>query len=236
MNFKYAALNKDEHRDFRVKPGFSLNHISSQHLIPVSLAEFQHACAYFPVVFVKNSNTGEFESVAITGFQSGENLLVKDGKWLVDYIPQVIARVPLGLSPDPNNDEQLVVVIDENNELVSQTEGQALFDQSGEQTEYLKSRTASLVRYHEDTMHAKIFLELLQKYQLLQPMELKLTINQQPQSFSGIYVVDSKRLQGLAENELFEFHQKGYLLPLNAHLISLHRFEFLASKKSKQVN
>lgn len=236
MNFKYVALNKDEHRDFKIKSGFSLNHISNQHLIPVSLAEFQHACAYLPLVFVKNSSSGEFESVAITGFQSGENLLVKDGEWLVDYIPQVIARAPLGLSPDPNNNEQLVVIIDENSDLVSQTDGDALFDENSEQTEYLKSRTASLVNYHENTMHAKLFLELLEKHQLLQPMELKLTINQQPQSFAGIYVVDNKRWQGLAKSELFEFHQKGYLLPLSAHLISLQRFEFLAAKKSKRIN
>ena len=234
MTFNYAALNKDTHQNIKIKPGVLVQSIAEQHMVPVSLSEFEHINADLPVVYVKNSQTGEFESVAVTGLQAGENLWMENGGWQLDYIPQVVKRHPLALSAKPDNDEQLFVVIDENSELVDESTGDALFTEDGEESDYLKARTDALVRYHEDTMHGKILVQMLEEFGLLEPMQIKLTINDEPLVLNGIYMVDRKRMQSLSQEKLNSLNEKGYLLPVYAHLTSINRFEALVQKKSRK--
>ena len=124
-------LHNEKHANIKVKNGVNVDFLKTQHLMPVVAHEFARVATEFPMAFVKNTESGQFQAVAMFGLQPGENLFVDGDKWTGSFVPMAAARYPFGLVKHPEQD-QFGIVIDEASPLVGEEEGNALFEDGKE--------------------------------------------------------------------------------------------------------
>ena len=226
-------LHNVEHKDTKIKNGFNADIVKGQHLVPIVAHEFPRIATELPIVFVKNNETGEFQPVAMLGLEPGENLFVQDDKWQGSYLPHALTRYPLVLSKNPEDENQLFVGINESSDLVSKEEGNALFDDKGEETDYLKRRKEGLISFVEFSQVTAAFTKYLADKELLVAQTLTLEIKGEKRDINGIYLIDEKKLNELSDEEFLDLRKRGYLAPIYAFLTSMPQVNRLARLKAE---
>ncbi|GEK08377.1 SapC family protein [Pseudoalteromonas sp. McH1-7] len=225
-------LHNEKHANIKVKNGVNVEFLKTQHLMPVVAHEFARVATEFPMAFVKNSETGQFQAVAMFGLQPNENLFVEGDKWTGSFVPMAAARYPFGLVKHPEQD-QFGIVIDEASPLVGEEEGNALFE-DGKETEYLARRKEALVSYVEFARVTEAFTQYLADKELLVQQTLTVEIRGEKKDINGIYLVDERKLNELGDEDFLELRKRGYLAPIFAFLTSTHQVARLARIKAQR--
>jgi hypothetical protein len=225
-------LHNEKHANIKVQNGINVEFLKTQHLIPVVAHEFARVATEFPMAFVKNNETGQFQAVAMFGLAPGENLFVEDGKWTAGFAPLAVTRYPFGLIKHPEED-QYGIVIDEASPLVGEETGNALFE-DGKETEYLARRKEALVNFIEFSRVTETFTQYLAEKELLVQQTLTVEIQGEKKDINGIYLVDERKLNELSDEEYLELRKRGYLAPIFAFLTSTHQVARLARLKAKR--
>lgn len=234
MSAKLSPLNFADHGHLKITAKYNYAHVSEQQVLPLIVHEFANAATQMPVVFVKNSETGEFQPVAIMGFQPGENVFFSEDKWRGNYVPAYATHHPFALVPHPQDETQLQIIIAEDSPVVTSVEGDALFDDKGNETEYLGKRKQALGGYYENMHITKAFTQLLLKHELLVEKSLTVDLNGDKANIAGLYLVDEKKFNGLSDEAFLEFRKKGFLAPIYSHLASMHQLRNLAALKTSK--
>ena len=228
MTAKFATLNHEAHRNLKVKNHSDFSHVRDQHVAPVALHEFVKTATSLPVVFVKPTNDANFHAVAMLGLEPGQNLVTKSGKWDGIYIPASIVIYPFSLAKTPNRDkEEFVLTIDENSDLVSETEGHALFDKDGNASDFLAACKKTVTEHFDHIQVSKQFIDLLVKKDLITENNLTVNIGEEQKNIRGIYSIDEKKLNELPAEEFEELRKLGLLPVIYAQLASLHQIHRL---------
>ncbi|NMR25261.1 MULTISPECIES: SapC family protein [unclassified Pseudoalteromonas] len=226
-------LHNEKHANTKIQNGINVEFLKTQHLVPVVAHEFARVANEFPMSFVKNNETGQFQAVAMFGLEPGENLFVQDGKWTASFAPMATTRYPLGLVKHPEED-QYGIVIDEASPLVGDAEGNALFE-NGEETDYLKRRKEALVSFIEFSHVTEAFTKYLADKELLVAQTLTVDIKGEKKDINGIYLIDEKKLNELSDEAFLELRKRGYLAPIYSFLTSTHQVARLARLKAQQA-
>src|SRR5262245_51534897 len=125
---RHVLLNNVDHRNLRVITRQSAafgDNVASVTTFPTEYGDMQRE---YPIFFRKDTNTGEFFSIALLGFQQGENLFLDEAGWQASYIPGVIARGPFLIGfQDRGGEREPVVHVDLDDPRISETEGEAVF-------------------------------------------------------------------------------------------------------------
>ncbi len=238
MSFSVRPLMQDDQGKLRILDRLDLRHARERHLLPVALPEFGAVGADMPIAFVKNSQTNQFQSVAVTGLVPGENLFIQDDQWLTPFVPRILAVYPFTLIPHEVDGQtsHFLVGIDENSSLFSQTEGELLMTPEGEESEYLQRRKQHLLDHQRATLATQKFEETLTRLELLIEQGINVQVGDKEQRLNGLYIVDEKKLNALSDAALLELQRQGFLSAIHAHLFSLHQFARLAQRKSRRLN
>lgn len=228
---KPTPIDKVAHKDLKVKPN-TLELLKDQHLAPVVAHEFPSVASQFPIIFVKDQETGQFRVVAMLGLEPGENLFFKDGKWDATYLPANYRAYPFSLAAMDQEGKNIAVCIDVESDLVSKDEGQALFDEDGEQSAFLKGASdfvTTLVQQNEVTRH---FVNYLVEKELLAPQSLTVSsADGKKHDLNGIYRIDEKKFNELSDEDFLELRKRGYLVPIYAHFSSTMQINSLGKRK-----
>ncbi|WNC71065.1 SapC family protein [Thalassotalea psychrophila] len=224
-------LNKTAHAKTKIKSQANFAHAKGQHLAPVVVHEFSRASAEFPVVFVKNTETGTFQSVVLFGVKPGENLYTETDTWEGTYAPAAVTNFPLALVPENNESDKFMVVIATDNAVVNEEEGNALFEENGEESEYLTRRKEALGKYFEHSHITQAFTKELADRDLLIQQNLEIAANGEKIQINGLYLVDEKKLNELSDEDYIALRKRGFLAPIYAHLNSMHQMHRLVKKK-----
>lgn len=230
---KIVPLRSDVHGKLKVRELGTFKHVKNSHMVPVTAHEFSRLGAEYPIVFVKNSDTDEFQSVALMGLKTGENLFVDGDKWKGVFVPGSIRNHPFVLAPAGKDSDQLVVGLIENSPILSEEEGSPLFSDSGEETDYLKSKKETLVNFLQSDQMTKAFVNVLAEKELLTPQTVTVNAGAQKVNLNGLYIVDEKKLGELSEEDFADFRKRGFLAPLYAQLGSMHQFSKLAKMQAE---
>lgn len=230
-----TPLNNKQHANLKIQQSNDVSRFKKQHLIPITVQDFIPLSTEFPVVFVKNEETGQFTSVAMMGIRSGINLYCQDVKWSCAVAPIGFHNAPLSLVKTSENSDEVIVCFDENSSLISTDTGEALFDEQCQQTEFLNRKTQALLNVAEFTEQTQAIINILAQKKLLTSKQLnvKLTSEQEPVLISGIYLIDEKALNALSTEEFEDFRTKGLLPLIYAHLASLHQITRLTMKQNE---
>lgn len=235
MSKHIAPLNSDKHLKISITESKDYRRFADQHLIPVVFHEFHHLASEFPLVFVKNTETGQFIPVALMGIKNGVNLYCQQDNWLPVIRPLGFNNAPLSLVKTNEQSEDVMVCIDEDSELVVSNDGHRLFKDNKEQSDYLKARTQALLdiaSYSQQTANICQFLASKELFTAKQ-LSAKLLKNEQAINIDGVYIVDEKQLNSLNDEEFLVLKNKGLLSLIYAHIISLQQLPRLIEKQNQ---
>jgi SapC protein len=203
--------------------------------IPISYTEFQLVARDFPIVFAGDGKT--FNTVAVLGLNTGENLFVTDGKWADGvYVPAYARRYPFCMAKVNVNrverQDRLICVeksaLDEG--------GEAMFDAEGKPTGKWQSLERLLGEYETDLARGAEMCAILADYGLLEPFTMQAKLNPErgggAMQMSGMHRVAEKNLENLNAAQIKNLIRKGILPRCYLHLLSLENFGRLLDRKA----
>lgn len=228
-----VALNKEIHRGSKVVAPVGYGFARDTNSILLAGVEFVEAAKEYPIVFVSAAND-EVIPAAILGLRDMENVFVdSEGNWDARYIPAFARRYPFVLAD--GSDGRFLICVDKGS--LSEEEGQALFDENGEETPYLVNAKNFMQQYYEQNRQTALFTAKLKKLGLLTEMNAKAVLKKDNSSLmlGGFQVIDEKALRALKDKEALGLFKSGELAWIYAHLISMSNFSRLVDRVSERV-
>ena len=230
-----VPVSAERHKDLAVKAGLSYAFAAKVNSVPLTAIEFAQAAAEYPIVFAGNEDA--VMPAVILGAAQTENLFInQEGSWTGKYIPAFVRRYPFVFSADEAG-KTFVLHIDEDFEGVNrQGRGERLFDNDGQQTQYLKGVLSFLQDYQARFRRTRQYCERLTKFGLLQPMQAQFNLTSgERRSLSGFMTVSREKLKALSSAERDEMFQNDELECTYLHLHSLRHFGDMVERIATQA-
>ena len=235
----HQLLDNVAHKDLRINTQFSPGMGDDGSYTNIVLAEFLAVQAHYPIFFRKNTETGQFETIALFGFDQQENLFLTESGWEANYIPLTIQRRPFLIGFQEQNidgviQNEPVVHIDMDSPRVNQENGEAVFLPQGGQSEYLQQISSVLKTINDGHQHVKLFIDDLLQQELLEPVTIKVELNNgQKHELAGLYTIHEEKVIQLEGDKLSSLHQKGYLKLIHLIAASHTHINELIDRKNK---
>ncbi len=220
-------ISRETHRYKRLLPIPSYTFAKEQALVSLVGAELAHAVHNFPIVFAPAGES--FALMGMLSLQPQKNLFVgTDGRWLGTYVPAFFRQYPFAVGLPAEGGEPLLCA-DDDSGLISDTDGEALFDVSGDPSEGLRKMmefVSEIERNRAVTIRA---VNVLAKHKLIIPWEITLPLEKDkpPQQINGLFRVDEVALNALPDEIFIELRQAGAMPVVYAHLLSLNCIDVL---------
>jgi hypothetical protein len=218
-------LNSRDHADWKAGTLDSAEYLSVTHAIPLTSDEFVDAQRNFPIVFTSGENT---LPIALFGLNEGVNTFVGDDMKINEpvYLPAYARRYPFILAKLQQGSDDMSLCFDPTANLLGKfDEGLALFDDAGQPTEYTQGVLDFCRRFEEAGQRTKLFMEELEKLDVLMDGEIAITRNDMPETpfvYRGFRMVDENKLRALPAAKLEDLSKNGMLMLIYAHLFSLN--------------
>jgi len=198
--------------------------------------EFRMLQTEYPVLFESIGN-GQYQSVALFGFEAGENLYLNEEGWDADYVPAMLKREPFLINyiESDNGTEERLLALDIAHPRVGFDAGERLFDDFGNRTEFLKEVIELLERLDEGFKHDQQFVEALLQFDLIESVSFDITLNNGDRSqLFGYSTINEDTFQRLSGDKLEFLSKRGFLAPLFMMLASLPNVKNLINRRNKQ--
>lgn len=234
---KNVVLNNVDHKDLRIDVSRSEEYGDNVAGCVIFPTEFIDAHKEYPIYFQKDSETGEFQSVALFGFIHGENLFLDKGitGWSGRYVPALMKREPflIGFSRDADAEQSKVMLDTGSPRICHGNEGELVFLPSGGNSPFLEEVMRTLMLAHEgfsaNQKMFKVFLDL----ELIEPLMLDIQFeNGEHYTGNNYYTINQEKLYSLKENIVAKLHQSGYLQLAYLALFSLGNIKYLIEKRN----
>jgi len=249
------SLNKSHHRNVKIDLASAKSLCADQRMMPVVLSEFLKLSIQYPILLTKDEETGQFVAVALCGFEDSDNLFWQDGQWNAVYTPLNVRRHPffVGANEHKKNeqDHDYIICINmtgpgvyKNNlqkdslqeNSLQENSGQALFDDGGQETSFLKEMQSVLGSLIDGEIQTQKFINALLELKLVTPVSLDITFtNQQKIRAEGLYSIDEDKLKSLDTAQIAQLHKSDYLGPIYTMIASLGQIYALIQKKNAQL-
>jgi SapC len=226
---KPVLLDRDQHRKRRVRPSNSFAFARKANSLYLAGVEFNEACKEYAIVFTRSGN-GKTVPVVMLGLRARENLFVDDeDRWTGRYVPAFVRRYPFVLAELPG--QALGVCIDEAYAGLNETEGEALFDEKGQDTPFLRSALDFLAQYQREYLRTEAFCQKLEQAGLLTEMNARADlVDGRSFTVGSVLVVDEKKLLALPDATALSLFRTGELHLVSMHLLSLSNMQALVDK------
>jgi len=232
---KPVALNRERHKNLKLrrKPG-DLSFARHTNSVLLAATEMAEAAKDYPIVFIGKEN-GPFTLAAIVGLRDGENLFVQtNGQWQDGaYVPAFARRYPFVLAENDDAEASLTVCVDESYAGLSDTEGETLFDDAGNESALLQAAVDFLKAFHAEMQRTKQFGQQLSDCGLLEPKLIEINQSGQKRVLDGLYIVNQEKLSALDDDTTLALCRDGSMGWIHAHLMSLSNIERLALRRAE---
>ncbi len=236
-----VALNSQTHRVLRIAAAramFGHGHVNVVSVIP---RELPRLLAHYPVFFIKSSDSGQFEPVALLGFVRGENLFLTDASWDVAYVPLQIQRQPFALIPRgaPAGDAQatLDLGVDLESPHIQAQEGERLFQDDGRPAAFLQNISSMMAALVTGSREAHAFTARLAELNLLEPVRIDIEfVDRSETKLEGLYWIAAAALKALPGEILAELRDREYLEWMYFQMASIAHVSGLVARKNKRLS
>ena len=233
-----TALDTVVHRNLRLDN--TVNAISR--LAPftsfmITLSEFAEASREYPILFVRaapENGKDTVAPVAVFGLKPGENLFLRGEQWLGSYLPAMIRAYPFTMARIEGSD-RWAMVFDNSWEGLRREQGQALFNEKGEATEFLNQVHRFVQEIENDVERTRRACAELLEMNLLKPMRFDATLaNGETLSVDGFMTIDDEAVVKLPDSELARIYRSGLIHVLQTHHLSLGNMRRLLDRRLAQ--
>ncbi|MBH1663697.1 SapC family protein [Stenotrophomonas maltophilia] len=238
---RYEMLNNIAHRDLRVATGFGPEFGDAVGMVPAYPSEFAELQREYPIFLRKQAGSGEWQAVALLGFEQHENLFLQDGRWNASYLPGAAAKGPflIGFQEhyiDGVLTREAVMHVDLDHPRVNIDAGEPLFLPQGGNTPYLDHIAGVLRGIHDGSAFGAAMFAMLDESGLIQPVTLDVQITQHHRvSVNGLHGIDRERLALLDDSTLAALNRAGCLEGAYLMLASLHNMRRLIAEKQRRL-
>lgn len=227
---RVVQLDRELHSKLRLRASANLAFAAETALVPLLSNEFFHAAREYPIAFVRDSEQ-RLLPVVLTGVPGGRNVYVDAaGQWQARYVPAYVRRYPFVFAE--TGTDQLTVCFDEACEALNASEGQPLFEETGEAGPALRPALALLTEYQRQALLTQTFMQRLDASGLMMEANAKADLTDgRSLALTGFWIVDESRLKDLPEATVKDWFATGELGLVYAHLMSLGNFLELARRQ-----
>ena len=207
------ALNPETHKDIKINTADYSDPMYKVNACYLVASELMSVVHDYPVYVVKNPEKNQFQLNAILGFDSGENLYLKEGKWVATYFPLDIQRRPFQLYlPEGVSSPEGQIALNRNSEQVQGTYGHSVFDDDGQPTVYLQRIKLCFSQLLSGAAATAQALQKMADYDLIHQVDLNITLRDGTESpIRGVYSVNHEALQALSGERLEECNRNGII-------------------------
>ncbi|HEY6924255.1 MAG TPA: SapC family protein [Steroidobacteraceae bacterium] len=228
-----VTLDSRAHRNLRVSR-YTSPDAAQVDAVSVIPREFQRLVAHYPIFFVKSSDSGRFEPVALLGFQKKENLFFVDGRWDVAYVPLQIQRLPFSLLSGQGSFD---VAIDMSSPQVQTEAGERLFEDDGQPSKYLQNVISMLSALVSGSAEGYAFTARLAELNLLEPVKINIEfVDRSEASLEGLYWISSAALKALPAAQLAELRDREFLEWLYFQIASVSHVSGLVARRNQLLS
>jgi len=234
----HVLLNNIEHKDLKINTERTEEMGDKLWFAQTFPTEFRNVQAHYPILFQKDSNTGQFMPVTLFGFENGDNLFLKDGKWDATYIPFAIQRMPfyIGFQDVQNNgvmEKQRVITLDLDSPKVNKDKGISLFSEHGGNSDYLEDIAVVLETLHTGIEKNDVFIQALVSLDLLEAVTLDIELNDGSKNqLVGFYTINEDKLNGLSSDDLTGLQKAGFIESIYMVIASQMNIHDLVARKN----
>ncbi|MFT6736211.1 MAG: hypothetical protein ACJA0G_000338 [Kangiellaceae bacterium] len=233
MATNYVPLDKDKHSALKVIPRVNFDLVGKTHLAATTIREFAQLAGCMPLVFIEDPKSKNVHAVAMLGLEQGQNLFYAEERWQVPHVPMNIQRYPFDIRPDG---DRLGLYIDENSEMLSE-EGQPLFTEDGEVSEFLKNRQQFLTELANSEVQNQRFIKQIHELELLEEIQIRISYTSgQVRNVTGILSINEKKLIALEDDKVLALHKAGFLGAAYSTMLSLGQLNRLVELSNKTDN
>lgn len=237
----HVLLDNVSHKNLRVSKKYVAGDGSDVSLTRAFSVEFGALQMEYPLFFIKNTDSGHFEAIALLGFSENENLFLSDEGWDARYVPLTIERQPFLIGFQEQDEGGIpkrvpVVHIDLDHPGVSDTEGERVFLEHGGESPFLERITSTLMAIYHGHETNTSFSKLLVGLDLIESLALEIEFGDgAKQSLEGLYTINENKLRELNANALESLHTDGHLKDIYLMLASLPNLERLIDRKNQSL-
>jgi hypothetical protein len=216
-------LNPQDHSQLRLRPGER-----EPHFVQIVASEFAAAALCCPIVFTKEATTGAFYAGALLGLKPEEGAL--------RGVEERGGFNPLSLQRDGFYIAGTGIAIDRASPRFSETEGEPLFDSTGQPAVALRNIQRVLGQLQAGIAATDEFLRALTQLRLIEPIDVALTFQGGEQiTLRGLYTVSLDALRGLDDAAALRLFRNGYLQLAYLAAASVQQIAVLAGIRNRHI-
>lgn len=238
----YVMLNNVAHKDLRViatRFGAEFgDNVGTVLAFPTEFADIQRE---YPIFFRQDPQSGEYQSVALLGFQKDENLFLEDGRWSAAYLPGILARGPflIGFQERQIDGElrrEPVIHVDLDHPRISRTdEGERVFLPEGGNSPYLDHIATILSGIHDGIEVSKAMFKAFAELDLIEPVKVEIKLSaEEAYSLVGLHTINRQKLQALDGQSLEKLNKAGFLQGAYLVIASVANMKKLIGMKQRR--
>lgn len=243
---RYELLNNVAHKDLRIATGFGREFGDEIGMVPAFPTEFAELQREYPIFLRRERDGGQWQAIALLGFEANENLFLHEGRWNAGYLPGYVARGPflIGFQEQTVDGElrnEPVIHVDMDHARIGAGEGEAeatqpVFLPHGGHSAYLEHVITVLRGIRDGAEAGKAMFAAFDALGLVQPMNIELKFDgQHGASLTGLHGIDRERLAALDADALHRLHRSGYLEGAYLMLASMHNLRRLMAEKQRRL-
>ncbi|MDB6107647.1 MAG: hypothetical protein JWO52_7646 [Gammaproteobacteria bacterium] len=222
-------LNTETHRSLTVDGRASAAYGDNQRFVQVIVTEFPHLVVHYPILFSKDSQTGQLYCGVMLGFDEGENL------FLEEWADREFYR-PLSLQRGPFYAHGQELAIDLDHPRVGAEGGKPLFNEQGQPTRYLQSIIWAFQDLKPGVEMTKVFIARLLELKLIEPIDVEVEFDDGVmKKCVGLYTINKDVLARLPDEVVVELFRRGYLRLIHLMLDSVKQIPVLARKRNSRL-
>lgn len=199
MSSIIEILDEVTHREMKLDFNTARSAARKERLLPVVVSEFHSLMFHYPIVFVKDKETGEFTCSVLLGINSDANLL--DEKDIADdeSLPLNIRRLPLLAIAPPADDKEGRPLIGIN--MASPGIGQGEYFLKNKPASF-DSAIAALGELYEGYQETRNYINKIIALDLISKLNAEIRYPDKPSlTLEGLYGIDINKIALLAERD-----------------------------------
>lgn len=231
MNINLEKVSSEKHHQLKVTADGVHQNNANIHLCHLALHEISAAAAYYPIFLIKDSDTGQFQPIALFGLDIDENIYQQANLWNKCYQPLKLTTQPFFLVN--NNDAAPELAINVSDPRVQNDLGETLFE-ANKATAYLQQQATSLSDLSQGFALNNVFINELTKSDLIEPVELDIAFEDgQQRQLDGLYTINREMLEQVDISTQQQFEKSGYVKIIADMLGSANHVKILIDLKNQ---
>lgn len=234
---KLTLLSAQSHQQLHLKDGLDFDAFNHKQTALLTVHELAAASSSFPLFLIKNTTTSQFESVALMSLVNQNVFFAQSTTVNVAYLPLSLQLLPFSSMVNPEDANNMMVLIDENSSLLSTDTNNttALFQADGNAGQGIIAKQNAMAQFAQQQLTTTEFIKQLVDADLLKELTLEITFsNGEKSTLKGLHTIKEEQLSQLSEEDKKRFEARGYYPAIFGMLASLTQMNRMLQLHNQQ--